>query len=80
MSQPAIAALHAGNVIEAIKITRSETGLGLKEAKEQVDAHLARDPELQLRLKQRANGGAVAWLFMFALALAAIIYFWPGRS
>lgn len=40
----AIAALRDGHVIEAIKIVREQTGLGLTEAKDAVDAHLAGAP------------------------------------
>lgn len=35
-----MAAANAGNLIEAIKHVREETGLGLKEAKDSVDAYL----------------------------------------
>lgn len=35
----AVAALENGNVIEAIRIVRERTGLGLKEAKDAVEAH-----------------------------------------
>lgn len=44
LSAEAIAALENGNVIEAIKITREKTGLGLKEAKDAVEAHGGRRP------------------------------------
>lgn len=47
MSNPAdhlpadvLAALQRGNTIEAIKLLRAATGVGLREAKERVDAHL----------------------------------------
>lgn len=40
MSGQAAAAANAGNLIEAIKQVREETGLGLKEAKDMVDAYL----------------------------------------
>jgi hypothetical protein len=36
---PALAALKAGNKIEAIKQLRLATGLGLKEAKDWIEAH-----------------------------------------
>lgn len=41
LPEAAIAALRDGSVIEAIKIVREQTGLGLKEAKDAVDAHMA---------------------------------------
>lgn len=40
ISEQAAAAANAGNLIEAIKLVREETGLGLKEAKDMVDAYL----------------------------------------
>lgn len=44
LPQEAVVALENGNVIEAIRITREKTGLGLKEAKEAVDAHAGKRP------------------------------------
>lgn len=43
LSERAAAAADAGNLLEAIKQVREETGLGLKEAKDMVDAHLRHD-------------------------------------
>lgn len=40
LSERAAAAADAGNLLEAIKQVREETGLGLKEAKDMVDAYL----------------------------------------
>jgi len=40
----AMAAAHRGDLIEAIKLTRARTGLGLKEAKDAVDAYVAGKP------------------------------------
>jgi len=41
LSPLAIEALRQGRTIEAIKIVRQDTGLGLKDAKDLVDRHLA---------------------------------------
>ncbi|MBI2398946.1 MAG: hypothetical protein HYV17_14250 [Xanthomonadales bacterium] len=41
LSEPARAALAAGNRLEAIRIVREDSGLGLREAKELVEAHAA---------------------------------------
>jgi ribosomal protein L7/L12 len=46
----ALAALERGQKIEAIRIVREEQGLGLREAKDLVEAHE--------RASQRASGGA----------------------
>ena len=44
LPQEAVVALKNGNMIEAIKITREKTGLGLKEAKDAVEAHGSKRP------------------------------------
>ena len=44
LSPDAIAAIEAGNLIGAIKIIRSQTGLGLKESKDLLDAYMAGHP------------------------------------
>ena len=41
LSEPARAALAAGNRLEAIRIVREDCGLGLREAKALVEAHAA---------------------------------------
>jgi len=79
ISVQAIAALQLGNKIEAIKLVREATGLGLKEAKDLVERYLRDHPELQIELSRR-NGAIksfLSWLFMMAVAVAAILYFWP---
>ncbi|MDG2991833.1 ribosomal protein L7/L12 [Candidatus Synechococcus calcipolaris G9] len=40
----AMMAAEKGNLIEAIKITRLKTGLGLKEAKDAVETYLKNNP------------------------------------
>lgn len=71
----AAAALEQGNVIEAIKTVRLEKGLGLRESKDLVEAHLRSRPDLQRRLEAAqadARQGFVRWLVIF-LALAAVL-------
>ena len=41
-----IAALHEGRKIDAIKLLREQRGIGLKEAKHEVDAYLRDHPQL----------------------------------
>lgn len=43
----ALAALQHGQTVKAIRIVREARGLGLKEAKDAVDAAIARDPALR---------------------------------
>lgn len=71
------AALYAGKKIEAIKLCREVTGLGLKEAKELIDAV---DAELRQKEPQRfthAEGssgcGMIVVLLVIALIAAAAI-------
>ncbi|MEK7412064.1 MAG: ribosomal protein L7/L12 [Planctomycetota bacterium] len=67
-------ALDNGNVIEAIKLYRSFTGCGLKEAKDAVDQlraeHDAKLPEGQRR-KSGCMGVIVFLVLMGALSIAA---------
>lgn len=73
----AIAALHKGNKIEAIKIVRSERNIQLKEAKGAVEGYLRSQPALQASLAAKqveALRSALRWLFI-VVALAAMVYF-----
>lgn len=71
LTSEAVEALARGQVIEAIKIVRQSTGLGLKESKDAVDAHLAAHPELREQIQgQSAEGGRRVLL---ALALLAVV-------
>jgi len=75
----AVSALHAGNKMEAIKLTREATNLGLKEAKELVEAYVATSPALQAQLQAQSSssGSLLSSLFMIILVVAAVVYFWP---
>lgn len=73
----AIAALHEGRKIDAIKIVRVEARVGLKEAKERVADYVARNPHLQEQLASSPGTSGFSWLFMLLVAIAAIVYFWP---
>jgi hypothetical protein len=73
-----LAALEQGNTIEAIKIVRMESGLGLKESKDLVDGYLKSRPDLRQRLEAaqaEAREGFVRWLVIFLLVAAAIAWF-----
>jgi len=81
----ALAALSRRNKIEAIKIVRQEWRLGLKEAKDAVDAYeRGTSPASSAARAPRAGGPrevggiSVRWL-LIALAAIALIYFWLGR-
>jgi len=59
LPEAAIAALGAGNKIDAIKIVREATGLGLKEAKEAVEQYVPGDRPF--RAPERPSAGADAF-------------------
>ena len=77
MSLPAaaIAALHEGRKIDAIKIVRRERGVELKAAKEEVDAYIRSQPVLEAELDARqasATRGFLGWLAGAALVLVIL--------
>ena len=78
LPQAAVAALEQGQTIEAIKIVRLESGIGLKESKDLVDDYLKSRPDLQRRLaaaQAEARQGFVRWLVIFLTLAAAAAYF-----
>lgn len=74
----ALAMLRAGQLIDAIKITREKTGLGLKESKDLIDQYLQDHPQeqalIQEQLAQRSRGGIIVFIIIL-LILAAVIWF-----
>ncbi|MDO3665446.1 MULTISPECIES: 50S ribosomal protein L7/L12 [Acinetobacter] len=74
----ALAMLRAGQLIDAIKITREKTGLGLKESKDLIDQYLQDHPQeqaqIQEQLVQRSRGG-IKVVILILLILAAVIWF-----
>jgi ribosomal protein L7/L12 len=73
----AVAALHQGNKIEAIKIVRQERGIGLKEAKDAVDLYVQTDPLLQNKFAAARAGNKRSFLLWLTIliALALIGYY-----
>ena len=69
----AVAALTNGRKIEAIKIVRQESGLGLKQAKDLVEAYVASHPMLADQAREANKPGAKIWLWPLIMALAAYI-------
>lgn len=72
-----LAALDQGEMIEAIKRLREAHGLGLKEAKDRIDAHRARHPGVGARIATvqgaSARAGLLRW-FLAALAVAGVAW------
>lgn len=78
LPKAAVEALWHGNVIEAIKVVRQERNIGLKEAKDLVDAYLASQPALKKKMDQvlaTAQQRFIRWLIGFLALVAGIVYF-----
>jgi hypothetical protein len=79
LSLEAVTLLNEGRMIDAIKSVRQSEGVGLKDAKDRVDAYLAREPMLraQLELKQRAaRRKFFLWFLLVDLLVAAVVIYW----
>ena len=73
----AVAALRSGDKIAAIKYYRNANGVGLKEAKDAVEAHLAANPELaqqSQRARAERPGHGVAWIVLLLVAVVVILF------
>ncbi|MFV5191686.1 ribosomal protein L7/L12 [Acinetobacter courvalinii] len=74
----ALDVLREGQLIEAIKITREKTGLGLKESKDLIDQYLQAHPQEQARVQeqvaQRSRGSVK--IVVFIVVLLTILIWW----
>ncbi|MDO9116397.1 MAG: ribosomal protein L7/L12 [Nitrospira sp.] len=83
LSNATVEMLWRGDVIAAIKVVRVERNLGLKEAKDLVDAYIRSQPSLRQKLEQAQaemwqklkRGLIVALIF----AAAAAYFFFQSR-
>jgi len=73
----AITAMENGNKIDAIKIVREETGLGLKEAKELVEQYVKQNPAIktQLEVQQRESMQGLKWLIISIVIIGLTYYY-----
>ena len=62
--------IKAGRKVQAIKAVRDSHDLGLREAKEMVEAYVQENPDLQNHRRLEAESG-VGRLILFALLAAA---------
>jgi len=73
----AVVAINRGRLIEAIRITReAEEGLGLAEAKERVEAYVAKDPMLKARIdlqQAETKRRLVRWVIVIDVAIVAVL-------
>jgi hypothetical protein len=71
--------LSEGNVIEAIKVVRKTEGVGRREARARVDAHLAQDPILRVQIETQQRARRRKFFFWFVvvdLVITAGIIYW----
>jgi ribosomal protein L7/L12 len=70
----AIEALQRGKKVEAIKLTRSATGMGLKESKIAVEALIESDVELQSAYQKNASTISGTRLIRLAVNLILLVF------
>lgn len=79
----ATAAVARGSKIDAIKELRAATGLGLREAKEQVERYIAANPVLKEQFEQQESAmkrRVFRWVAVIdLLVIAAILWWFLGR-
>ena len=81
-SEQVLAAVDAGRKIEAIKILREETGIGLADAKHAIDA-LSRerrnDPVIAAGMTEEGGaGGMIKMIVIIAIVLGVYFYFFAS--
>ena len=79
----AAGALSTGHKVDAIKYVREAEGLGLMEAKQRVNAHIARNPVLKAQLAEqqsRMRRRLIQWVLIIDLVLVAgVLWYFFGR-
>ena len=72
----AVEALKRGNKIEAIKLTRASTGMGLKDAKDAVEAVIADDAAIRMAYESNApaTSGSCLPVVVAVLVTVAVLY------
>ena len=71
--------LNESRKIDAIKVLRGMKGIGLKEAKDWIDWHVAQDPMLRVQLETRARAQRrrfFLWFLLVDVLIAAGIIFY----
>ena len=75
----AVTLLGEGRFVEAVKVVRQTEMLGLREAKQRVDAHVARDPMLRVQLEtlqREARRKFFFWFLIVDLGIVAGLVYW----
>jgi ribosomal protein L7/L12 len=74
-------ALRNGNKIEAIKLFREATGVGLKEAKEAVEAMEAQGAPTGMGIsRDKAKAGPLILLLVGAIVIAILAYYYRAMA
>jgi len=80
----AVTLLGEGRLIDAIKVVRKTEGLGLRDAKVRVDAHLAQEPLLRVQIETQQRAARRKFFFWFLLVdlgiTAGVIYWFFYRG
>ncbi|HPX89051.1 MAG TPA: hypothetical protein PL133_07280 [Methylophilaceae bacterium] len=66
-------AIAEGKLIQAIKITREKTGLGLKESKDLIIASIDRDPILKEKFAAKFKGNGLSQERIFQIVIITIV-------
>ena len=74
-----IDALHRGNKIEAVRLVRDQTGMGLKEAKDAVDAYERTHPKTSNTSPGQVSGGGSGMRWLVAVIVAAVVGYYLLR-
>lgn len=76
LSNKAIEAVKSGSKINAIKIVREESGMGLKDAKEFVETYIDTHPDVkQLLMKNSALSLPSVSTVVVLICIAVIVYY-----
>ena len=75
LSEAVIAAIQQGRKIEAIKLFRQETGLGLQEAKDAVEAYERLHPSTVRLAGPKAESSFGRLLLIAAVVAAAVVIY-----
>ena len=77
----AVSALQNGKLIDAIRIVREARGIGLKDAKEEVERYLESDPLVRSRYRaavSESRRSALLWLLAIGLLIGLAAYLLAG--
>jgi len=78
LPKEAVDALEKNRLIEAIKMTRAATGMGLKESKEAVESYLLKNPALKAQIDATRVSINVTreHLVLLVIAVTMLFVYW----